>query len=311
MTFPQDVQTWLYNFGRDVLVPIALIVVLAALLIVLSQRVVRGVVRAAIDRASAGDPEGDLSPVEVAKRIDTLDALLTGVIRTFVVIVAIVMILSELGLNIGPAIAGLGIVGIAVGFGAQALVRDYLNGALILLENQYSKGDVVTIADVSGLVEDFTLRRTTLRDLDGVVHTVPNGQVSVSSNRTRSWARINLDVSVAYATDMEEATRVINAVGRDIAADPDWKERILEAPHVERITELGSSGVTIKILGLVRAHDQWAAAGELRKRLLIAFADAGISIPFPHHVVIQGPPAATPAPNGSSTRAEEGLDVSD
>jgi small-conductance mechanosensitive channel len=218
--------------------------------------------------------------------MDTLDSLLTVAIRAFIVVVAVVMILGELGLNIGPAVAGLGIVGIAVGFGAQALVRDYLNGALILLENQYSKGDVVTIADVSGTVEDFSLRRTTLRDLDGVVHTVPNGQITVASNRTRTWARINQDVMVAYGTDMERAIGVINDVGKEMAADPAWKRRVLEAPHVERIEALGEYGVTIKILGLVRASEKWAAGGEVRKRLLAAFEANGIEIPRPQRVVL-------------------------
>ena len=217
-----------------------------------------------------------------------------------IVIVALVMGLSQLGLNIGPAVAGLGIVGIAVGFGAQSLVKDYFNGALILLENQYSKGDVVTIAGVSGSVEDFSLRRTTLRDLDGVVHTVPNGQITVASNLTRTWARINQDVTVAYGTDMEKATEVINGVGRGMAADPAWRRRVLEAPHVERISALGDYGVTIKILGLVRASEQWAAGGELRKRLLAAFAADGIEIPRPQRVVL-APADAPVADRGGPT----------
>jgi len=136
----------------------------------------------------------------------------------FILLIALVMILGELQLDIGPAIAGLGIVGIAVGFGAQSLVRDYFNGALILIENQFSRGDVVTIAGVSGTVEDFSMRRTTLRDLNGVVHTVPNGEIRVASNQTRVWARINQDVTVSYGTDIEKATRVVNDVGQAMVA---------------------------------------------------------------------------------------------
>ena len=154
-------------------------------------------------------------------------------------------------------------------------MRDYLNGALILLENQYSKGDVVSIAGVSGTVEDFSLRRTTLRDLDGVVHTVPNGEIKVASNRTRIWARINQDVTVAYGTDIEKATmrRSTTSGGRWPPTRPGGAA-CMEAPHVERIEALGEYGVTIKILGLVRASEQWAAGGELRKRLLAAFDGA-------------------------------------
>ena len=135
-------------------------------------------------------------------------------------VIAGLMILGTLGLDIGPAVAGLGVVGIAVGFGAQTLVRDYLNGALILIENQFSKGDVVALAGVAGTVEDFTLRRTTLRDLDGVVHTVPNGEIKVASNLTRVWARINQDVTVAYGTDIDGRSRVVDEVGAAMAGRP-------------------------------------------------------------------------------------------
>jgi small conductance mechanosensitive channel len=196
------------------------------------------------------------------------------------------MILGRFGIDIGPAVAGLGVVGVAVGFGAQHLVRDYLNGALILIENQFSKGDVVRIAGVAGAVEDFSLRRTTLRDLDGNVHTVPNGEIAVATNLTRVWARINENIAVAYGTDINRVVEVIAEVGRQMAADPDWKRRILEAPRVERVEMFGESGVTIKMLGTVRAPERWAAAGEFRKRVLDAFAENGIEIPFPHRVIV-------------------------
>jgi small conductance mechanosensitive channel len=301
MNVPPAVQAWLLNAAKDVVLPILLIIVIALVLMTIARRLVHGVVKAALDRETTEGTAQELSAVEVRKRMDTLDALLTTAIRAFIVIVASVMILGELNLNIGPAVAGLGIAGIAVGFGAQALVRDYLNGALILLENQYSKGDVVTIADVSGTVEDFSLRRTTLRDLDGVVHTVPNGQITVASNRTRTWARINMDVMVAYGTDIERATDVINDVGKEMAADPAWKRRVLEAPHVERVEALGEYGISLKILGLVRAPERWAAGGELRKRLLAAFAANGIEIPRPQRVVLapSGEPVAERSPGPS------------
>ena len=194
--------------------------------------------------------------------------------------------LDAFSINIGPAVAGLGIVGVAVGFGAQHLVKDYLNGALILVENQFSKGDVVRIAGVAGSVEDFSLRRTTLRDLDGIVHTVPNGEIAVASNLTRVWARINEDVAVAYGTDIERVIEVVDEVGRAMTSDPEWKRRMLEAPHVERVNAFGDCGIAVKILATVRAPERWAVAGELRKRLLVAFAANGIEIPFPHRVIV-------------------------
>ncbi|HEY3162867.1 MAG TPA: mechanosensitive ion channel family protein [Candidatus Limnocylindrales bacterium] len=265
---------------------IALIVVVAVIAVRISTVLVHGVVKALLDREASEGTAQELSAIEVQKRMDTLDELGSNVIRAFVVLIAGVMVLSALELDIGPAIAGLGVVGIAVGFGAQSLVRDYLNGALILIENQYSKGDVITIAGVSGAVEDFSLRRTTLRDLSGVVHTVPNGEIKVASNLTRTWARINQNVTVAFGTDIDQAINVVEELGKQMAADPLWKRRILEPPRVERVESIEERGVTLKILGTVRASDQWAAGGEFRKLLLETFARNGIRLPRPPQVVV-------------------------
>ena len=282
---------------RDYAVPILLIVVVAFILARAARLFIHGVVKALMDREATEGTAQELSAVELKKRMDTLDDLGANVIRFFIVVIAGLMILRAFGLDVGPAIAGLGVVGVAVGFGAQHLVRDYLNGALILIENQFSKGDVIRVAGVSGTVEDFSLRRTTLRDLDGVVHTVPNGEIQVASNLTRVWARINQDVVVAYGTDIDRATSVVDDVGRSMAADPVWKRRVLEAPRVDRIAALGEYGVTLKILGTVRAPDQWAAAGELRKRLLAAFKEHGIEIPRPQRVVLAREPGGLPPPD--------------
>ena len=267
---------------------VIVIVVVALLVMRFGRLAIHGVVQALLDREATEGTAQELSAIEVRKRIDTLDHLGGNVLRFFVVIVAGIMVLGRLGLDVGPAIAGLGVVGIAVGFGAQSLVRDYLNGALILVENQFSKGDVVTVAGVTGTVEDFSLRRTTLRDLDGIVHTVPNGEIKVASNRTRTWARINQNVLVAFGTDIDKAIDVVESVGRQMAEDPIWKRRILEPPRVERVESIDELGITLKILGSVRAAEQWAASGEFRKLLLAAFAEHGIEIPRPHRVVFTG-----------------------
>lgn len=291
---------------QEYMLPVAVILVVAYVLLRASRLFVYGVVKALMDREVTEGTAQELSAIELKKRMDTLDGLGANVLRFFIVIIAGLMILRSFGLDIGPAVAGLGVVGVAVGFGAQNLVRDYLNGALILIENQFSKGDVIRAAGVSGTVEDFSLRRTTLRDLDGVVHTVPNGEISVASNLTRVWSRINLDVTVAYGTDIDRATEVVNTVGATLAGDAAWKRRVLEAPTVDRVAALGEYGVTLKILGTVRAPDQWAAAGELRKRLLAAFEASGIEIPRPQRVILSRDPG-TPTPvddnlaeNGSS-----------
>jgi moderate conductance mechanosensitive channel len=276
----------LIALGREYVLPIVLILVVAFVLLRLSRLFVHGIIKALMDREATEGTAQELSAVELKKRMDTLDGLGGNVVQFFVLVIAGLMVLHAFGLNIGPAIAGLGVVGVAVGFGAQNLVRDYLNGALILIENQFGKGDVIRAAGVSGVVEDFSLRRTTLRDLDGVVHTVPNGLITVASNLTRVWARINLDVLVAYGTDIDEATAVVDDVGRRMSDDPAWNRRLLEPPRLERVAALGEYGVTLKILGTVRPQDQWAAAGELRKRLLAAFREHGIEIPRPQRVVL-------------------------
>jgi small conductance mechanosensitive channel len=267
-------------------VHILVILVVAIIALRVSTLLIHGIVKALLDREATEGTAQELSAIEVQKRMDTLDELGSNVIRAFVVMIAGIMVLDALDLNIGPAVAGLGVVGIAVGFGAQSLVKDYLNGALILIENQYSKGDVVSIAGVSGAVEDFSLRRTTLRDLDGIVHTVPNGAVTVASNRTRTWSRINQNVTVAFGTDIDKAIEVVEELGKQMAADPVWKRRILEPPRVERVESIDERGVTLKILGTVRASEQWAAGGEFRKLLLEAFAKNGIRLPRPPQVFV-------------------------
>ena len=274
------------EIAGEQVVPVLLIVVVAFLFLRLSRLFIHGIFKTLMDREATEGTAQELSAIEVQKRIETLDALGANVLRFFVLVIAGLMILGRFGIDIGPAVAGLGVVGIAVGFGAQHLVRDYLNGALILIENQFSKGDVVRIASVSGTVEDFSLRRTTLRDLDGLVHTVPNGEITVATNLTRVWARINLDVMVAFGTDIDRAMQVVDRVGAEMAGDPAWKRRLLEAPRVERVEAIGEFGITLKILGTVRAPDRWAAAGELRKRLIVAFREHDIEIPRPQRVIL-------------------------
>ena len=261
------------------LLPILLILIFAVLAARLASVFVHGIVKTLMDREASEGTAQELSAVELKKRMDTLDDLGAHAIQFFIVVIAGLMILDKLGLSIGPAVAGLGVIGIALGFGAQTLVRDYLTGALILIENQFSVGDVVRLAGVDGTVEDFSLRRTTVRDIDGVVHTIPNGEIKVASNLTRVWARINQDVTLAYGTDLDRAIEIVDAVGQSMKDDPAWRKSVLEPPRVDRVDALGEQGVTLKILGSVRAPDQWAAAGEYRKRLLRALEANGIDTP--------------------------------
>ena len=287
-----DIVETLRTAGLQILI----IVIVAFIVLRVARLSLRGILKALLDRETTEGTAQELSAIEVTKRLDTLDRLGGAVIRFFVIVIAGLMILTTIGIDIGPAVAGLGVVGIAVGFGTQSLIRDYMNGCLILIENQFSRGDVVSVAGVTGTVEDFSLRRTTLRDLDGVVHTVPNGAISVASNRTRTWARINQNVVVLFGTDVDKAIDVVNAVGQGMAADPKWKRRILEPPRVDRVESIDPTvGIALKILGTVRASDQWEASGEFRRKLLTAFAENGIEIP--------GPRVALPEPDGAGAPA--------
>jgi len=290
----------------DHVVPILIVLLVAIVVVRLARPFVHGIVKALMDREAAEGTAQELSAVEVSKRMATIDAFGARVIRAFVIIVAALMILRELGLDIGPAIAGLGIVGIAVGFGAQHLVRDYLNGALILIENQFSKGDTVKLAGVAGTVEDFSLRRTTLRDLDGTVHTIPNGEITVASNLTKVWARINEDIQVAYDSDIATVIRIVEEVGQAMADDPLWRRRVLEAPRVDRVKSFDESGVSLKVLGVVRAEDRWVAAGDFRRRLLAAFTAEGVEIPFPHRVIVDRRPTTGPGDTDGAAAAASG-----
>jgi small-conductance mechanosensitive channel len=228
-----------------------------------------------------------LSKQAEEKRENTLITIFSNGLKIIVWLVAIIMILAEAGVEIGPILAGAGIIGLALGFGAQHLVRDVIAGLFIILENQYRVGDVVCLDGTCGMVEDITLRMTILRDLDGTVHHVPNGEIKKASNKSKEFARVNLDVGIAYASDLEKVIRVVNKIGKELAKDPQWKERIIKAPEFLRVNDFGDSAIEIKILGETKPLEQWNVTGELRKRIKIAFDKAGIEIPFPQRVIHQ------------------------
>jgi small conductance mechanosensitive channel len=271
---------WLKTHGVRILI---ILVLTAALYFVLRKSVPRALHLSIRKRRWGKKAKG-----EQDKRITTLSRVfvLTGWI--LIIIIASFMILSELGINIGPLIAGFGVIGIAVGFGAQTLIRDLIGGLFVIMEDHYNVGDVVKIGDISGIVEEINLRRTVLRDLDGVVHFVPNGETGISSNYTKEWSRVNLNISVAYGTDLDHAISVINRVCQEMAQEPDWKHIIIKTPQVLRVDNLGDSGIDIKILGDTKPIRQWDVMGEIRKRIKKAFDEEGIEIPWPHTKVYFG-----------------------
>jgi len=268
----EAVGSWLLDHGARIFV----ILLLGVGLWVALEKFLPPMVGRAVVKTKGESKEG------IKKRRDTIHTVFMGTGKVFIVIVIGFMLLSEFGLPIGPILAGFGIAGIAVGFGAQYLIRDLIAGIFVIFENQYRVGDVAKIADIAGLVEEITLRKTVLRDLDGIVHHVPNGEIRVASNYTRHFSRVNLDVSVAYGTDLDHAMSVINRVGQELAAEEDWSKLIISAPQALRVNKLGDSGIDIKILGDVKPIQQWVVMGELRKRIKNAFDAEGIEIPWPH-----------------------------
>lgn len=221
------------------------------------------------------------------KREDTLISIFTNVLKVVIWIVALMMILSELGVNIGPVIAGAGIIGLALGFGAQNLIRNFISGFFIILENQYRVDDVVCLDDTCGVVEDITLRITVLRDLDGVVHHIANGDIKKASNQTKFFSRVHLNIGIGYDSDIDKVKKIVDKVGEDLAKDREWKDLITEPPKFIRINKFDDSAIEIKIIGETKPSYQWDVAGELRKRLKIAFDKAKIEIPYPQRVIHQ------------------------
>lgn len=280
------VTDWLLQHGIRILV----ILVVGAVLWFTIGKLIRPVVSRIMAKPARGE-----SKRGTEKRRDTLVSVFKGVGRIIIVIIVILLVLSEFEVNIGPILAGFGIAGIAVGFGAQYMIRDFIAGVFILSENQYRIGDVARVADVTGIVEEITLRKTVLRDLDGIVHHVPNGDIRVASNFTRHFSRVNLNVSVSYGTDLDHAISVIDRVGQELIEDKDWKNRLITPPKVLRVDKWGDSAIEIKVTCDVKPAEQWATMGELRLRLKKAFDAEDIEIPWPHTKVYFG---NTPVPSG-------------
>jgi small-conductance mechanosensitive channel len=269
---------WLGEYGWR----IALIVGIAVMAIISVGEIIPRVVVRTLTRRPGERKD------EVKKRSDTLSKVLVSTSQVFIVFIAIFMILSELEIDIAPILAGAGVVGIAIGFGAQGLIRDLVAGFFIIIENQYRVGDIVRIADVGGIVESINLRRTVLRDLDGTVHVVPNGEIRVANNLTKELSRINFNVSVGYGEDLDHVIGVINRVGQELAEDPEWNEIVLKAPQVLRVDNFGDSGIDIRVAGDTQPMRQWEVAGQLRLRLKREFDKEGIEIPWPHTKVYFG-----------------------
>jgi small conductance mechanosensitive channel len=234
-------------------------------------------------------PEKDpLQAAEAKKRAHTLGNILRHALIVVISFIALLMILGELGIQLGPLLATAGIGALAIGFGGQSLVKDVISGFFIILENQYRIGDVIEVAGVSGLVESVSLRRTVLRDLEGKVHTIPNGEIKIVSNLSKEWARSVLDVGISYREDVDHVIEILQQIGSELVAEEPWKSAILEPLQIFGVERFGDSQLVIRVVVKTAPLKQWEVGRELRKRIKIRFDEKGIQIPFPHRVLIWG-----------------------
>ena len=260
-------------------VRITLILVLAWVLQAAAGRLIR-LFRGYMARRTAGD--------ELA-RIETLTRVFRNVAAVVILLVAGMLVLGELGISIAPILATAGVAGIAIGFGAQSLVKNFFTGFFLLLDDQIRTGDVVEVAGKGGLVEEVTLRYVRLRDLEGHVHFVPNGDITVVTNRTREYATAVIEVGIAYREDPEEAFAVMRKVAEAMRAEPEWRDRMVADLEVLGVDKWGDSAVVLRArLRVVPPIQQWNVKREFLKRLKKAYDEAGIEIPFPHLTIYAG-----------------------
>ncbi len=255
------------SHGWNILVIVTVLFTIEILLARVVSRIFRAVLNSAPMRR-ADDPIG------LKRRADTLASTLNWVLAIVVAFVGITLILDEIGISVTALVAGVGVVGIAIGLGAQTLVKDVINGMFILIEDQYRVGDVITVANVSGTVLEINPRRTVIRDADGNVHSVPNGSIIVATNQTQGFSRINLDVPLAYDADLEAAIAIIDEVCVEVAGER--TADVMKAPKVAGVTAFQENRVVVKVAGDVLAGRHWEMTGELRRRIKARLDAAGI-----------------------------------
>ncbi|MEQ8471305.1 MAG: mechanosensitive ion channel family protein [Marinoscillum sp.] len=226
--------------------------------------------------------------LEKEKRATTLIGIARGIVVISMWAVFILIFLKQLGMDIAPILAGAGIVGLAVGFGAQELVRDGISGFFLLLENRIRTGDVAIVNGTGGLVEKVNLRTITLRDLSGVVHTFQNGKINTLANMTKDWSAMVFDIGVAYKENVDQVIEIIKEVGTQLQADGDYKDKIIEPIEIFGLDKFGDSAVVIKARIKTLPIQQWVVGREFNKRLKAAFDGSGIEIPFPHRTIYWG-----------------------
>jgi len=268
--------------------PLALLTLLVLALVV--RWLLHRLVDRAVRRAEQGVLPDRISPAVAARRAQramTIGSVLKSVVTIVLIAVFGTMMLSEVGVNIAPIIASAGIIGVALGFGAQSLVRDFLSGLFMIFEDQYGVGDVVDVGEATGTVEAVTLRVTRLRDLNGTVWYVPNGAILRVGNMSQNWSRAVVDVNVALHEDLGRVKRVLAEVAHDLWEDQELGEAVIEEPEVTGVETFTAEAATLRVLIKTKPLEQWAVARELRQRIKARFDHEGIEIPLPQRVVWQ------------------------
>ena len=263
-------------------VKVVIIITIAIVLNIIQKKLVPKLIIAGIPKVRLESQD------QLATRSKTMAYVVRKVIAVIIWIVAIVMILGAIEMNIAPLLASLGVASLALGFAAQNIIRDYLHGFFILMEDWYRIGEWVTISGMEGEVEKVSPRRTILREINGTMHVIPNSQVQVASNQTRDWARINLYVTVAYKENISHVYQVIDEICQELKDDPDFGTNLTTTPSAMRVSDLGAHGVDICIRGYTKPGEQWGLTGELRKRIKNRFDQEGIEIPWPHAKIYFG-----------------------
>ncbi|MBE0425721.1 MAG: mechanosensitive ion channel family protein [Nitrospirae bacterium] len=274
-TYLQKLISWSLTNGLQIVFTLILTLVALKAAKMLSIRLITVVIR------KKEDPE-------FQKRTQTLGSILKYVLSIVIIIMASMMVLKKFGIEIGPILAAAGIVGLAVGFGAQSLVKDVISGFFILLEDQIRVGDVVQIAGKGGLVEKINLKTTILRDLAGNVHYVPNGQIDVVTNMTKDYSRYVFDIGVAYREDVDEVIEVIKEVDEEMRNDPAYKDDILEPIEILGLDQFADSAIIIRARTTTIPIKQWRVGREFNRRLKKRFDERDIEIPFPHVTLYMG-----------------------
>ena len=284
--FITNIWSNLLEWATHQLPPIIILIVVTLIVMRMNKVFIKRLKKGMLKRLHKKQQNTELQESE--KRVETLLRILQSVLRVIILGIFIMILLKKFGVDIGPILAGAGILGLAIGFGAQELVRDYIGGFFILLENQIRVGDFAIINGTGGMVENINLRTTTLRDLSGTTHTFQNGKVNTISNMSMDWSAITFDIGVAYKEDVDEVMKIMKQVGDDLKNDEKFKEVILEPLEIFGLNEFADSALVFKARIKTQPLQQWAVGREYRKRLKKAFDANGVEIPFPHTTVYWG-----------------------